>query len=285
MAKGKNAAALFEVIHSDKRFGRSSPASEALRTPRWWFKGQQKRTASAQAPTTPSVDSPASAPQDDKSAAPVAAPGTVGIQVDSDRQQIAVRFSYTFAGIAGFALLVVIVLAYLVGTRLSSGPSVATAAPSIEQLRQEPAQPSVLEVQGTPGASDSASLQEAAPSAPAAAQATAAAQPSTLVAQGDERQNNLNYVVVQSYPDKADAEEARDLLIRNGIGATIERGLRGLHPDWYIVVGTSGFTSISAPDYKNYIQRLTRISDQSYSQKRSFKAFQPMGYKWDRAGR
>src|ERR1700746_1918890 len=35
MAKGKNSAALFEVINSGKRTG-----AGLLRTPKWWFKGR-----------------------------------------------------------------------------------------------------------------------------------------------------------------------------------------------------------------------------------------------------
>jgi hypothetical protein len=52
MAKGKNAAALFEVIHTDKRFGKSKDPAEKLSTPKWWFKGRPKAEP---APVDPTV--------------------------------------------------------------------------------------------------------------------------------------------------------------------------------------------------------------------------------------
>ena len=73
----------------------------------------------------------------------------------------------------------------------------------------------------------------------------------------------------------------RNLLIQNNVGATIEKGLRGLNPNWYIVVGTDGFARVSSPEYQSYIRRLQAISSK-FAQKGSFKSFDPMGYRWDR---
>ena len=42
MAKGKHAAALFEVIHSGK------DTSGLLRTPKWWFKGRKQEEPASQ---------------------------------------------------------------------------------------------------------------------------------------------------------------------------------------------------------------------------------------------
>lgn len=262
MAKGKHAAALFEVINRGKRPDQQVGMTGALRTPRWWFK------RNAQGQTAPDKDSPAAA--DPASAEPLRRPG---FRIDPDRQTISLKLTYTTVAISAFALVVVLCLAYLVGRSLRSGPAVANASPSIEETLNQPAQPQVLDVPrntDTPAPADTPAAHSSAPTPPPA-----------VVVQDGKRQNGLNYVVVQSYPDEKTATEVRNLLIENNIGATIEKGLRGLNPNWYIVVGTDGFARPSAPEYQAYVRRLQAISAR-YAQKGSFKAFEPMGYRWDR---
>src|SRR5581483_6000510 len=59
MAKGKHAAALFEVIHNDKRFAKkSSSGMDPLRTPTWWFKGRKGAQESQAGPNTPPAQNP-----------------------------------------------------------------------------------------------------------------------------------------------------------------------------------------------------------------------------------
>ncbi len=52
MAKGKQATALFEVIHASKRPPKASPGAE-FPTPRWWHKGKRQETALDDAPADP----------------------------------------------------------------------------------------------------------------------------------------------------------------------------------------------------------------------------------------
>ena len=58
MAKGKHAAALFEVIHADRRFGKKTSPADSLSTPKWWFKGKGKARPSG----TPTAAAAASMP-------------------------------------------------------------------------------------------------------------------------------------------------------------------------------------------------------------------------------
>lgn len=55
MARNKYSTALFEVIHSDKRYrnahGAESKTKSILRTPKWWFRGRNDGTAPAEQPT------------------------------------------------------------------------------------------------------------------------------------------------------------------------------------------------------------------------------------------
>ena len=92
----------------------------------------------------------------------------------------------------------------------------------------------------------------------------------------------LNYVVVQSYPDRKSAEEARDVLIHAGIPATVEQKLRGLNPSWFMVVGTEGFERVKSGPYLGYEKRIRQLSD-GFAKKKSFKAFEPLPYKWSKS--
>ena len=100
-----------------------------------------------------------------------------------------------------------------------------------------------------------------------------------LVVDDPRRQVDLNYVVIQSYPNEAMANEARELLKRSNVGTTVERGLRGWGPTWYSVVSTKGFAQRSSPECRAYMDQIKAISNQHMKQ-RSFKAFEPTLYKW-----
>ncbi|MCC6422359.1 MAG: hypothetical protein IT447_02685 [Phycisphaerales bacterium] len=271
MAKGKHAAALFEVINRGKKPDQQVGMTGALRTPRWWF----KRNAQGHSAPPPAATGQSETP----SLSPTPTLGDAmrrpGISLDTDKQTISLKLTYTTAAITAFALIVVLGLTYLVGRSLRSGPAVANASPSIEETLHQPPQPQVMDV---PQTTDTPATDN--PTS-AVTQTPAPTPPPSVVVQDGKRQNGLNYVVIQSYPDEKTALEVRNLLIQNNVGATIEKGLRGLNPNWYIVVGTDGFARVSSPEYQSYIRRLQAISSK-FAQKGSFKSFDPMGYRWDR---
>src|SRR5687768_15424742 len=163
MAKGKNAAALFEVIHADKRFGKKQTAARALSTPKWWFNGKSKipttsdpannsSGSSSSAPAARDPNDPTqTVPRYDPTlhvAAPdptaSARPGAVNVAVNPERQEIAFKLTYTSAIVSAFALVVVLALVYLVGRRMSNGPT-PVLANTAEILKGE-ANPRVLDV-------------------------------------------------------------------------------------------------------------------------------------------
>ena len=153
MAKGKHAAALFEVIHTDRRFGKKTPPARALATPKWWFKGKP-----APAPTPVEVPVSSSSSLAAEGPVPLAPepinympsiPGErpVDVKLDADRQQISFKLTYTSAAVGAFALVVVLSLAYIIGRKMNAGPASAVAATvSTSDLRRKPAQASVLEI-------------------------------------------------------------------------------------------------------------------------------------------
>jgi hypothetical protein len=79
-----------------------------------------------------------------------------------------------------------------------------------------------------------------------------------------------------------------EFLTKNGVPCTIEHNLRGWPKSAFIVVGIDGFPRPSANDFKDYLAKIERLSDQfappSPHGQRSYKAFQPTPYKWGQGG-
>lgn len=303
MAKGKHAAALFEVIHSDKRFNRKESGG-ALRTPKWWFKGQGKSAGAGNDNNISADSTPAGLQPAGFSSSPAGLPhrpalaaefisgeggGTkilpyMNMTLDSDRQEIAFKISYTSAIVTIFAVLVVIGLAYVIGRHMSRGPAMVLGSPPTEQIKAGPVQANVLDVRNKPAAdavetqtnstaASSASVSEKKPTF------NEPRPPKTLMEQDSNRAKGLNYVIVQSYPDEKDAAAARDILIQNQILCTIEKGLP-YAPQWYCVVGITGFDKISnSSEYDGYVKSIQAVS-RKFAGTSKFKEFKPQAYKW-----
>jgi hypothetical protein len=292
MAKGKHATALFEVIHSAKTAGngRNNNAS-LLRTPKWWFKGRDRNSSKAAAPVesapmpAPPVSSYEAAPN-----AAIAPPINLG--VDPEKQQITFKLSYSGTIIASFAVIVIVSLAYLIG-RHGSGASAANAGVSTEQLRAGPVHKDVLNVSGPVGissANPSNASNEAegytAPPKTTGGPANAShvsnempkpATPATANAKV-QRIIGMQYVVIQSYPDDADADEAVKLLKENGIDATVEK--IASYSKWPCVVGATGFDRIkNNAAYDHYIAQIESVS-QKFAGRSKFKRFAPAPIRW-----
>lgn len=99
------------------------------------------------------------------------------------------------------------------------------------------------------------------------------------------RVNGLNYALVQSY---ASSEEALALatcqaLLKNGVGATVERGIPGW-PNRLCVVGTEGFEQVrSNTKYQAYRQRLMDISSLATAADKRLRKFDPQAVQWGRS--
>ena len=144
-----------------------------------------------------------------------------------------------------------------------------------------PPMPEVLDV----GGSATSSPTYARPADQTRTQAVAQAPASPAVVPPDFRRvNGLNYVVVQSYDPREEelAVAARDALLKNGVGATIETGIDG----WgrrLCVVGTDGFEQVrSNAKYEAYRQRLMEISASATAADKRIRKFEPTGKQWER---
>jgi hypothetical protein len=91
----------------------------------------------------------------------------------------------------------------------------------------------------------------------------------------------MQFVIVQSYPpeEKQLAEEAMQLLCKNGLPCSVEYNLR-FAPGWYSVVGYTGFSSTkNSREYNDYIQQIAAIGER-FGNGSKFKKFKPMPFTW-----
>ncbi len=304
MAKSKHATALFEVIHSAKSSNQGrNGAAGLLRTPKWWFKGRDKNGSSAKpAPVSAPVAPPASeAPPTAEMmpafeeiarepARPTAPPVHLG--VDPEKQQITFKLTYSGTIIASFAIMVIVGLAYIIG-RHGGGVQSANAGVSTGAIRNGPIHKEVLNVSGPVGITNPNATNEAegytAPQPKAAAGSANAShltpadtpKPAAPAANANgkvQRVIGMQYVVIQSYPDDADATEAVSLLKQSGIDATVET--IASYSKWPCVVGTTAFDHIrNNAQYDKYVDQIDQVS-QKFAGRSKFKRFQPAAIRW-----
>ena len=272
MAKGKNAAALFEVIHSSKKPG-------LLRTPRWWFKG---RPAGVNTPTA-SGESPESAPQSHEQYTSYEAPPSelprAHLNLDRGRRQFTMRMNTSTALVGGFAVVVALGLAYVIGQHVAGGPKTASASDATtEQIRQQPAAPATLDV---PRHVKQTTIQKSASGTSVVAKRNETANPRTESGAAPATGNvynpephsipigprliGKNYVLVQSYPPNkaSEAQKLCDVLSNAGVPCSIEKVPGGyFNPDgqWVAVISRQGFTGKSDRDCKACLEAINEAS-------------------------
>jgi hypothetical protein len=300
MAKRKQAAALFEVIHHDKRFT-NRHANWSWPKFRWWPKRAERVVDDT--PRGPSLIA--------RLFALVPPVPRIGLESDPELQEVRFRLSYTAAVVSAFSLVVVVTLAYMIGRHGGHAPIPALAEKSTEELRAGPTQPEVLDVQsGNDGAGAmamaSTNVPANPPPAPAEAKPASAKQPnpqsnlqgvrpshwsaprgpSTLLVTDAKRQVGLNYVLIQSYPPEEEkyAKAVVDLLNQNGILCTMERNVP-YAPRWICIIGVDGFSRTKdSPDYDRYIAKARQIEAQAAGTSKFLKRFELKPYPWkDRA--
>jgi hypothetical protein len=335
MAKGKHATALFEVMNKTRfaggRNGSSSGGGGGIPTPKWWFKssnGGGGNSGGGNAAVAEAPESPMEATSDYEVEVPVRAapvvmpplassssievPGSasapttavtppraqpVAVSVDSDRQLINLRMSYTSALICGFGVFIALAIAVLIGKGLTRGPSPAIANTSTQQLKQRPPTPGVLNVPRRSEQVSGGSNDTGEGSGPRVASGTISTgtrnpqqsfndprPPATFFTDDAHRQNGLNYAIIQSYPDKETAERAAEFLTKSGIPCTVERNL----PNWKLpwptgcaVVGIRGFAKVSNnPALDAYRKSIMEVSSKFTNGRSRFAGFAVSMYSW-----
>src|SRR5439155_20250950 len=100
----------------------------------------------------------------------------IGLETDAERQEVRFRLSYTAAVVAGFTIVVAMVLSFMIGRHGARAATPALADRTTEELRAGPAQPEVLDVHAageTTGAAPMAMASENVSSASGAQPAAA----------------------------------------------------------------------------------------------------------------
>lgn len=308
MAKRKNAAALFEVIHTDNRFPNRHEGSSAKRA--GWFSRSPRSAAPAPVESMGIAELPAPAGPTlierlarRMAALPRMLPSIPRFAMKPDPERLTVRFqlSYTAAAIGAFAVVAAVSLAFVVGRQVADRPRPALAEAATEDLMHGPANPDVLDVSGeddnipptamaagtvptTPGALMASGQAPAARAQVAGATPPTTwsqpAGPTTHIVTDSKRIVGMTYVVIQSYPpeEREMAEEAVKLLNVNGL--LCSTATTPYAPNWISVVGITGFDRIrDSVEYNDYVARIMSISD-SMAGTSKFKRFDPKPFKW-----
>jgi len=199
--------------------------------------------------------------------------------IDRDNRQISLRVSYNSAIIAGFAVVVALGLAYVIG---SAGRSKTTT------VAESNPQPGVLEVQpeSTGGSSSS---QTKTPSSEGMANINSdnnlgvenVSGGPVAVPKNFKRVVNLNYVVLMSSPSTRQLQDLVKFLADHGVPATVEQ-LPGFSrkTTWYSVVTTKGFDRVSNnPQLDVFLARLNQLMQQ-YSKTSSVVPGKPALFMW-----
>lgn len=314
MARRRSAAALFEVIHSDNRFpSRHGSGWTSWSLPRW-LRRRERSAAAAADVAAPAYDPPPRAERAPREPwrLPTFLLPRIGMSLDPDRQVVSFKMSYTAAIVSAFALMLTMALAYTLGKQNGVKPGPALAELTTDDLRNGPAQASVLDIPGggeapqvalaaaplpTRTAAGAAAAPPAAPAAPSAARSQPGARPAAAAAAAailndpkppatfyvtDARRTvGLHYVIVQSYPPEEQklAEEACQLLNRNGVLCTVEKGV-SFAPRWFTVVGITGFVRVkNSPEYDQYVAKIQQTGEK-FGGGSKFKKFEPKAFKW-----
>jgi hypothetical protein len=287
MTKRKKPTALFEVFQhaQSSSNGRSG---WKLRAPSW-LTGRKSETAGGLGlapepdPTT-SVDRFAAMQIDDDEPAAPSRP-SVRVSVDSSEQTIKLVLSYGSAAVAAFSLMVVLALTFVLGKHSVKEPLPLLADRTTEEVRRDAPRREVLNVAAEPAiVPEVVTTKPLSKSAPQIKWNDPSRAPATFVADDVERMIGLNYVIIQSYPDKKDADAARELLCKREILCTVEptpaNWFSNNGQTWYSVIGIKGFSKIRDSDeFKRYIASIMQVSDE-FAGKSRFKRFEPTPYKW-----
>ena len=218
--------------------------------------------------------------------------GIKKLRLDPDRQEVTLRFRYTTAIIAGFAIVVALGLAFVTGRRAAAPNSRSTADVQSGQILAGVLIPDDEQISTDPiAASDSVpAAEQGNPEVVAPARPDGGAAPAgpadRWTAPGIEtrlpRVIGQNYVIVQSYLKRDDADAARDALVAAGIPCTVERVPRSWsdNRNLFSVIGTHGFARPkSMREYKAYEAAINQVS-KAFAGKSKYKQFEPTAYRW-----
>lgn len=266
MAKGKHAAALFEVIHSNKK---SEPATGALRTPKWWFKSRPaiRRVPSPQPEVVTAEYPPTITPDPEPATAIMESDGSRG-RMGRSRSELNLRMRFSTLVVSGFAVLMALGIAYVLGKHATEGPQTASAGTDVIQTtRHTPVTPGALDVPHRNVRTNAGGSTAVPPrhfDAPKISQTPAVAkniEPEPQIDLSGPRVIGRNYIIVMTFPPerKAEAQKACDTLVQHGVPCTIEKAPAQVidpHRNYLAVISSRGFDHTSDPICTSYVRKV-----------------------------
>jgi cell division septation protein DedD len=174
---------------------------------------------------------------------------------------------------------------------MQHGPAPAVAGDSTDIIRQGPIRKGVLDL--TPPAAMGSTMKHstasseksqaagqtasAGPKTPEAAPSNAPPAPSEALNTA-KRVSGYQYLLIQSYPDEKRANDAKDLLTKNGIACNIEQNIPGW-PNLYCVISQTGFPKASGAEYDKFRTTILQLN-QSFKKDQKFMSFDPTPIRW-----
>lgn len=281
----KKRAALFEVMAAGKSLEipvvRSRPLVHA---PSWWTRWKLHRARMAEAKairaqqlaemSRADIIPPAPAtrvemPRIEMKPEPVAAAPVADPTDDAPAKNDSFGFKidFTTGVIIVSGVVCVVGLTMLIGQKIT-GKAVRPPALAATETRPVPNR-TVIEVR------------------PQQQQPSLEDKPGTITPQppiaSDKRVINMNYLVIQSFPDEKLAKEAAEFLNKNGVGCTVIQGLPRWtnRMQWYSIVGTKPFPprSSGTTAYEAYVTQIKELGVK-FAGRNRWKQFEPQPYRW-----
>jgi hypothetical protein len=222
------------------------------------------------------------------------------IQLDAESKHVKLMLPARTIIAASFAIVVVVGLSYILGHHAGASPSNAGTNDQAtdDSTTVQPIQPKALEVprRAVAGQGQQPIKAPVSRRGDDVRRRDADSEPrSNDVSQLHDNQSResdgtdgpriigLNYLLVQVYPSQAGAAEARDFLLKNGIGCTIEKvpeGYYGSDKTWLAVITTRGFDrdQLHSAEYDSFKQKIENLSG-TFSAKSKSKQFSLQTYK------
>jgi hypothetical protein len=94
---------------------------------------------------------------------------------------------------------------------------------------------------------------------------------------------NHDYVLIHYYGTAKAARLVADYFNQHGLPCTVEHGIAGVSPHFYVVVGVTPFTHKGTPEYLAYVQQIKNLLKDVPGGSPTIKSFAPTLIKWSEA--
>ena len=280
--KKKHATALFEVMSAGKSLELPEFKSRSrVNAPSWLTRWRQHRAAAAEAKAARAAER-ASMPAPVEYAPPPPPPRMeikpepVAVDIaepeTGEKKPFPFKIDFTTGVIIASGVVCFVGLTMLIGQKLGN-----PAKPPLMAAQDKPKNSSVMDVTRKPVQQAQAQQPSPEDHPPIVEQ-----QQQAPAAPG-KRVMNMNYVVIQSFPEEKLARDAAEYLNKNGIPCTVIQSLARWtnKTQWYSIVGMKPFPprSTGTAAYEAYVTQIKDVGTK-FAGKSKWNRFEPQPYRW-----